>query len=150
MKRSAHALHSDPCPARDFNREPIQLDPLSGPDLPKGCWDSQGPEGVANRNTRKERQMMKMCSLDYQQPSDQTENDIGVQREDVKTEMERNLENINFEFEKYVDKRPEAACLQGPGDPRRWYADGGTAQGHALAGARHGLAEGRHQPRGPV
>lgn len=42
-------------------------------------------------------------SLDYQQPSDQTENDIGVQRQNGNTETERNLENINFEFEKYVD-----------------------------------------------
>ncbi|GBP27663.1 Toll-like receptor 4 [Eumeta japonica] len=45
-------------------------------------------------------------SLDYQQvqqPSDQTENDIGVPRQSGNTETERNLQNINFEFEKYVD-----------------------------------------------
>ncbi|GBP88966.1 hypothetical protein EVAR_87738_1 [Eumeta japonica] len=61
-------------------------------------------KGVANSNTKKKRQMMKMCSLDYQQPSDQTGNDISVQQEDGNTKTERNLENINFELEKYVDR----------------------------------------------
>ncbi|XP_071043381.1 zinc finger MYM-type protein 5-like [Parasteatoda tepidariorum] len=41
-------------------------------------------------------------SLDYQQPSDPTENYIGVQQEDGNNEAERNLENIKFEFEKYA------------------------------------------------
>lgn len=42
-------------------------------------------------------------SLDYQQLSDQTENDIGVERQKLNTETEINLEKINFEIEKYAD-----------------------------------------------
>lgn len=41
--------------------------------------------------------------LDYQQPSDPTENDISVQHEDGDIETERNLENITSEFENYID-----------------------------------------------
>ncbi|CAH0730505.1 unnamed protein product, partial [Brenthis ino] len=43
--------------------------------------------------------------LDFQQPSGSSENEIGVQQKggNTDTEVERNLENIKFEFEKYVD-----------------------------------------------
>lgn len=58
-----------------------------------------------SQNQEKNTSDENMQDLDFQQPSDSSENDIDVQQKEdnTVTEVERNIENIKFEFEKYVD-----------------------------------------------
>ena len=60
---------------------------------------TEGKSQYQEKNTSDEN----VQDLAYQQPSDPSENDIVVQQEDSHNEAERNLTNIGFKFEKYVD-----------------------------------------------
>lgn len=104
----------------EINTNDIAINPLKNvkegilceENLTEGSKKSQNQEkNTSNENMQDFENQKKNTNdenvqcLDFQQPSGSSENEISVQQKEgnTDTELERNLENIKFEFEKYVD-----------------------------------------------